>query len=60
MSKDQWDEFYMGEEGQFTMYVDSVNKEYAMSSVSIDRHPLLDDISPMFADVREQGGFPKK
>ena len=60
MSEDQWNQFYMGEEGQFTMYVDSVNKEYAMSSVSMERRPLLDDITPMFADIRSQAGFPKK
>ena len=33
----QWDEFYMGDDGKFTMYVDAVKQEYARSSTSLDR-----------------------
>ena len=36
----QWAEFYMGDDGQFTMYVDAVKQEFAMSSISTGRVPF--------------------
>lgn len=32
--KEDWDEFYMGDDGTFTMYYDAVKNEYALSSIS--------------------------
>lgn len=55
LSKDEWDRFYMGGDGQFTMYVDAVNMEYTVSSVSIERWPVTDDIQEMFERVRSYG-----
>lgn len=52
MSKEQWDRFYMGDDGQFTMYVDLVNQEFAQSSVSTDRHPIMDNIKDMFNKIK--------
>lgn len=42
----------MGNDGQFTMYVDAVNMEYAVSSVSTERWTVTDDIQEMFERVR--------
>lgn len=53
LSKEQWDQFYMGDDGQFTMYIDMVNKEFADSSTSVLRFDLIDDIRPMFAWLQE-------
>lgn len=53
LSEDEWREFYMGDDGQFTMYIDAVRQEYAMSSTGAERWPLLDDIKPMFDHVRD-------
>lgn len=53
LSKEQWDQFYMGDDGQFTMYIDMVNKEFADSSTSVLRFDLMDDIRPMFAWLQE-------
>lgn len=36
----KWKEFYMGDDGQYTMYVDMVKQECAKSSTSPDRFPL--------------------
>ena len=47
-----WDEFYMGDDGQFTMYIDTVRKEFAQSSISTHRWPLEDSIMPMFEKVK--------
>ena len=37
-----WDMYYMGEEGQFSMYYDAVREEYAISSTSSERSSCSD------------------
>ena len=51
MTKEKWDEFYMGDDGKHTMYIDLVEEMYARSSVSTKRYPLKDDICDIFADI---------
>jgi hypothetical protein len=52
-----WKKHYMGNDGQFTMYIDAVKRQYAASSVS-PRHDMggLTAIE-MFESIR---GYPKK
>ena len=54
LTTDQWNEFYMGNDGAFTMFIDTVNKTYSRSSTTPveARQPLLDDIKPMFDYIR--------
>lgn len=52
MSDDEWNEFYMGDDGQFTMYIDLVKQKFAQNSTSMVRYDLLDDIVDMFNIVR--------
>lgn len=52
MSAEDWDQFYMGDDGSATMYVDMVNREFAKSSTSTERYPLEDDIKTMFEKIR--------
>ena len=40
IGEEKWKEFYMGNDGQYTMYVDMVKQECAKSSTSPDRFPL--------------------
>ena len=40
IGEERWKEFYMGDDGQYTMYVDMVKQECAKSSTSPDRFPL--------------------
>jgi len=54
MSKKQWDEFYMGDDGTATMYIDLVNNEFAVCSTAVDRFPVTDNIEEMFAVVKKQ------
>lgn len=54
MSVEKWNEFYMGDDGKFTMYIDAVEQVYAKSSISTNRNSLLNDIKDMFNDVRKQ------
>lgn len=49
---DLWNQIYMGDDGQHTMYVDMVKREFATNSTSADRKPLLPTIDEMFAEVK--------
>jgi len=55
MSEEKWNEFYMGDDGRYTMYIDLVEKKFARSSVSKNRYDLMDDIKDMFDIVRNEG-----
>lgn len=48
MSTDEWNEFYMGDDGKFTMYVDLVKKQFARSSISEKRYSITNNIKDMF------------
>lgn len=51
-SKEEWDKFYMGDDGKFSMYMDFVEKVFTQSSVRPDRYLMLDDPKEMFAKVQ--------
>lgn len=46
-----WDQFYMGDDGEFTMYMDLVKGEYAASSVSERKEIFSDNIREIFQEV---------
>lgn len=54
MSKEDYQKYYMGDDGKFTMYIDLVNKKYAKNSISTIRYELLDNINEMFDIVKNQ------
>lgn len=54
MFESDWNNFYMGDDGQYTMYIDMVKKEFASSSTSTNRQLILDNIEDMFNIVRNQ------
>lgn len=56
LSPEQWERFYMGKDGTSTMYVDMVNKEFAKSSTSSKRYPLLDNIENMLEVIHREEG----
>lgn len=53
MSAEEWDSFYMGDDGKFTMYIDAVTRTAAKSSTTPteQRIPLEDDIEVMFKKI---------
>lgn len=53
VDKDRWDELYMGDEGQYTFFIDAVNKKFAVSSLAEEQYDLMDDVDDMFRKVRE-------
>jgi len=48
VKKDRWDELYMGDEGQYTFFIDAVNKKFAVSSLSEEQYDLMDNVDDMF------------
>lgn len=54
LPKAVWNEFYMGDDGGFTMYIDLVERKFARNSTSTTRHELLPDIRDMFAVVNKE------
>lgn len=48
MSEEDYKEFYLGDDGFASMYIDAVNMEFSKSSVSAERYPLMEDIKDMF------------
>lgn len=52
LSPEKWNEFYMGDDGEFTMYVDLVKEEYAKSSTSVREKIDNADIRQLFKQIR--------
>lgn len=51
---EQWNEFYMGDDGNFTFFIDLVEGTFAKNSLSMDRWPIMDNIDDMFNKVRNK------
>ena len=53
LSDEEWDEFYMGNDGTTTYYIDMVERKFAQSSTaSFDkRYDLLDSVDDMFRKI---------
>ena len=53
MSKEEWDEFYMGDDGTMTYYIDMVERKFARSSTADfdKRYDLLDSVDDMFHKI---------
>ena len=56
MTSAEYDEFYMGDDGQATMFIDLVNNNFAVGSTYTDRFPITDNIIDMFNKVKEVSG----
>jgi hypothetical protein len=42
LTKEAWETFYMGDDGEYTMYIDAVKQEFARSSTSFKRQSFLE------------------
>lgn len=54
LDKTIWDEFYMGDDGTSTMYVDLVDKKFAKTSCWKKRYDLLDNIEDMLKVIKSE------
>ena len=55
-SDKSWDEFYAGDDGTNTYYIDMVERKFAKSSTAPfdKRYDLMDDVDEMFKIIREE------
>lgn len=53
MSQEEWDEFYMGDDGKITYYIDMVEQKFAKSSTADfdKRYDLMDSVDEMFKKI---------
>ena len=49
----EWEEFYMGDDGNFTYYIDMVERKFAKSSTAPmgKRYDLIDSTDEMFRRI---------
>ena len=52
ISKEEYDSMYMGDDGEASMYIDLVKKEFARSSTSEERYKLENNVIDMFNKVK--------
>jgi len=57
VGEEKWATNHMGEEGEFTFFIDLVNEKYSISSMDTHMYDLLDSIDDMFKDVRHRCNF---
>jgi organic radical activating enzyme len=53
-TSDDWETFFMGDDGKFTMYIDVVENEFALSSTSLNRHKIKNNVEEMFLQVKSE------
>ena len=53
LSENEWNEFYMGDDGTMTYYIDMVERKFARSSTADfdKRYDLLDNVDDMFNKI---------
>ena len=56
LTPEQWDEFYAGDDGSCSMFVDMVAGTFARSSTTQleTMHPIMDNLDKMFAIVKKE------
>ena len=56
MSQEEWESFYMGDDGNFTFYIDMVNGEFSKNSCEIEKRYKIDNLSidDMFNKIKER------
>lgn len=52
LTEGQWEQFYMGDDGNYTFALDLVKKTFSKNSIDTIQHPILDNIDDMFAIIQ--------
>ena len=54
LPEEQWEEFYMGSDSEFTFYIDMVDGTFGKNSLAPEneRFPIMDSIDEMFEKIR--------
>lgn len=51
MSDEEWEEFFMGQDGGYTFYLDLVEGSFGKNSLATNRFPIMDNIDDMFRKI---------
>ena len=54
MSQEDWEEFYMGDDGNYTFYIDMVEGTFGKNSLATERYPIMDNIDLMFQQIKHE------
>lgn len=52
LPEEQWEEFYMGDDGNYTFYIDMVDGTFGKNSLATERYPIIDSIDDMFRKIK--------
>lgn len=52
LTEEEWEEFFMGEDSEFTFYIDLVDKKFGKNSLATERFDLMNNIDDMFNHIR--------
>ena len=52
LPEEQWEEFYMGDDGNYTFYIDMVDGTFGKNSLATERYPIMDNIDEMFNKIK--------
>ena len=51
LNDEDWQEFYMGDDGNYTFYIDMVEEVFGKNSLATERFPIMDSIDEMFQKI---------
>ena len=54
LTEKQWEEFYMGDDGGFTFFIDLVDGTFGKNSLATKRYPIMDSVDDMFNFIRNE------
>ena len=52
LTEEEWEQFYMGDDGNYTFYIDLVDGVFGKNSLAVDRYPIMDNIDDMFNKIK--------
>lgn len=52
LSNNEWNNFYQGDDGSHTFYIDMVERKFAKNSISTNRYDILNNVDDMFHKLR--------
>ena len=55
LNVEQWNEFYMGDDGKYTFYIDMVDGTFGKNSLATKRYSIMDSIDEMFQKILNEG-----
>lgn len=52
LTNEEWESFYMGDDGSFTFYIDMVEGTFGKNSLATERYSILDNVDDMFKKIK--------